>query len=189
MSKGQTRSPYNRSQRKAISRRLFLRGYSDADVARKLRVDYSTARRYREEWERDTQRAARDNPHILKDILANTIKALEELDEIRRECWEQYNDKKTSAPMKQGYLNTMLRAQEQRVKILGVFGVKQEFLLHLQQVQLFQAQLLGFLQRELCGADRDKLVAFLEGVNQQASNIVEGELVDDGIQELPSAVQ
>lgn len=161
---GRTKSKLSLNERKQRAFRKFNKGFGPADAYhdKKLNISYDTARRYYKEWEAKARESARKDPDFLRDILANTLRALEELDEIRRAAWKEYSKGSLNPQVRQSLLNTMLRAQEQRQKLMGVFGVRQEVFVYLQQFQLFQVQLLDFLKRKLCAEDREQLIEFLD---------------------------
>lgn len=150
-----------RTERKQRAFKLYSRGYNPADTARKIGVSYDTASRYHKEWKALAKTSAVENPTLLKEVLQNTIQMLEELDQIRQEAWEQYETAETHT-LKNAYLNTMLKAQEQRSRSLGVFGVKQEFFAYVQNIQIIQVKLMDFMRTELCADDRGKLIRMFE---------------------------
>jgi hypothetical protein len=139
---------------------MFLKGRTVTEVADAVGVAPDTASRYKAEYEQRWQEYARANPSFLRDILANTIRSLEELDTVRRSAWDRYENT-VSDSIRAQMLNTVLKAQEQRAKLLGVLGVKAEFLALVNNVQIVQNKLLDFMSRELCAADRAKLERFM----------------------------
>jgi hypothetical protein len=173
--KGKTKSKYNRTERKQRAFRYFLRGYTKADVAKNLKVSWDTADRYHKEWKQRAEEAAESNPAFLKDILVNTMQTLEELDEVRRETWHQYEECETHN-LRQGYLSLMIKAQDQRARLLQLFGVKQEYFAHVQSVQLVQAKLIEFMRRHLCETDRTKMEQFF---TNELATYIEAEVIEE----------
>lgn len=166
MPRGSTSSPYSLAERRDVAARMFSRGYSNAEVSRELRVHVDTVGRYRREYEADLVTQARNNPQMLTDVLLNTMRALDELDQVRQEAWQQYEQatNEEGEPrhnIRQQYLKTILQSQEQRSKLFGLFGVKSEFFAHVQNVRAVQSKLIEFMQENLCAEDRAKLERFL----------------------------
>lgn len=155
------------SERRERAFTLFSRGWTNAKIARDLHVDADTVGRYRQDYEDRMAEVLHNDPAFLRDIASNTIRMLEENEQVRREAWERY-ESATSDTNRVQYLNTIVKAQEQRSKLLGVLGVKHEFLLHVQNVQRVQEQLISFMRAELCASDRDKLQTYLEGLSLPA---------------------
>ena len=182
MPRGRTVSPLSLQQRKARARQRFIQGYSNDDIAAELGIHPTTVGIYRHEYEADLAEQAKANPQLLRDVLANTVRALAELDEVRRRAWEEYEASRTrhhlhcpecdhefdsivagGAQTRNQLLNTITKAQDQRAKLLGLFGVKQEFFLHVQSVRVVQEHLLAFMAQHLCSEDKQKLEHLLTG--------------------------
>lgn len=157
-----------------------MKGWTNADVARDLAVHPDTVARYRDEYEKRIDTIAKNNPGMLLEVIQNTVRAIEELDIVRMTAWREYEAKehveceacgnevpvaKVGPQTRNTFLKTVLAAQEQRHKLFGLFGVKQEFFMQVQQIRELQNKLLDFMQRELCAADREKLAAYLQGVD------------------------
>lgn len=160
MPRGRTRSRLSLSERREFASELFLKGFNVTDVARKLRVSWDTASSYKK-WHEDRVAAqAQENPQLLQDVLRNTVLSLQELDQIRASAWRQYHASE-SRQIKLQALNTIRSAQQDKAKLFGLFGVKQDFYLHVQNVTLVQTMLIEFLSRELCADDREKMDRFL----------------------------
>lgn len=166
MPRGSTASELSLHERREKAGKMFSRGASNSQVAKELNVHPDTARRYREEYEADLITSARNNPQMLTDVLLNTMRALDELDQVREEAWRMYEEALTDEgeprhTVRQTYLKTILSAQEQRAKLYGLFGVKAEFFAHVQNVRIVQQKLIQFMQTNLCAEDRSKLEEFL----------------------------
>lgn len=160
MGKGKTKSKLTLSERREEASELFAKGFNVSDVARRLRVSWETAKSYKLWHDERIENAATENPQLLQDVLKNTIASIGELDQIRKEAWRTYHTAE-SKQIKLQALNTIRQAQQDKAKLFGLFGVKQDFYVHVQNVTVVQNKILDFLSRELCEADRRKLEAFL----------------------------
>lgn len=161
MPRGKTSSPYGRAARKEKAFDYYSRGFSIIEVARELQVDRTTASRYKQLYENSLQSEATNNPTLLRDILRNTVRALTELDQVRAEAWKRYEATENEAT-KATFLNTALKALEQRAKLFQLFGVKAEYMAQVALIQRQQDELVRFLgEHEFCEPDRDAIVDFL----------------------------
>lgn len=177
--RGKSQSPYPLGQRRRLAFEKYVQGWTPTEVAGLLQVSLKTACRYRDEYEAEVTKQARENPGLLTDFLENTERMLRENNMIRARAWEGYEV--ASAPKKiecpecgeelhwpsashatiNQYLNTITKAQDQRAKLLGMFGVKAEFFTMVNNVRLLQDLLLQFMRAELCSADKAKLERLL----------------------------
>lgn len=160
MGRGTTTSPYTLGERKIKAFEMLLQGHTVGEVAEELVVSQDTASRYKKKFEEDLKEQAAANPNLLRNYLENTVRSLEELDMVRRRAWDRYEETQSDSIRAQ-MLNIALKAQSERSKLFGLFGVKQEYYIHVQQVHLVQQRLLQFMQRELCSEDRQKLERYL----------------------------
>lgn len=185
MPKGKTVSPYDLSERRERAFGYFTKGWTNKDVAKKLKVGADTVARYRSEYEARIGEIAAANPGMLTNVIENSIRALEETDLVKKHAWDEYEkagkDRIYECPeceaeikvpaaasnVRNMWLNTVLKAQEQRHKIFGLFGVKAEFFSMVDKVRRVQDRLIEFMQRELCAEDRAKLEKFLTGEMQE----------------------
>lgn len=147
-------------QRKEVAFELFKKGYTNAEVAREVKIHPDTAKRYRDAYETALAAEVASNPGLLRDVLGNTLRSLEELDRARAAAWKDYQEA-TSASAKKGFLDLVIKAQGERAKLFGLMGVKQDTLVYINGVKEMQDRLMDFLQRELCPADRKKIEKFL----------------------------
>lgn len=179
MPRGVTRSRLDLHDRKRLAFEMFTQGHNSRSVAQRLEIHPGTARMYREQWEERIQREAEHNPELLRDVITNTVQALHELDLVRVKAWEEYDEASgrtrlhcpncdedvfvaVSTPQTRNQLlATITRAQELRAKLLGLFGVKAEFMLHVQSIRRIQERLIAFMRTELCSADKQKLERLL----------------------------
>jgi transposase-like protein len=180
--RGRTDSELNLHERKRVAYDMFTRGHTNAQVASRLNVHPATVKNYREEYEEDLRSQMASNPGLLRNVLENTVRALAELDQVRQAAWDEYEaaardieaicpncahefiaGTSASATTRNQILGQITKAQELRSKLLGLFGVKQEFLLHVQHVRMVQDTLLTFMREQLCAADKAKLEELLIG--------------------------
>lgn len=178
-----TKSNLSLSQRREESFKMFARGHTNVEVARALKINKDTAASYREHYEKRIHAQAAANPGFLRDVLVNTFRALEEIDQIRSDAWKQISEERTISyeiecgecgaelearlqmPMgdeaRTKYQNVLLKAQDQRAKILGVLGVKSEVIAAMMQIKSVQDAILKFMVEKLCHDDKQELEAFL----------------------------
>lgn len=181
--KGKSKSKLGLSQRRERAFELFARGYTNADVARDLTVHADTVARYRELYNERIHAQAAANPNFLKDVVTNTMRSLEELDRIRADAWQHMESRtvrvehecpecehqwvekervEISDQTRAQYHNVLLKAQDQRSKLFGVLGVKQEVFVAIMQVKIVQDRILEWMAQNLEGDVRDALADFLE---------------------------
>lgn len=184
MPRGRTESPLDLTERKQLAFDRFAQGGRNAAIARELQVGADTVARYRAEYEASLHEVARDNPRLLQNVVENTIRMLNEADLIKSNAWERINngDKveyisvecpeceedievEVTHPIsdqnRTALLNTIMKTQDHKAKIYGVFGVKAEFLQQVANVKMVQELLIGWMRNNLCEADRDKLEEFM----------------------------
>lgn len=175
--RGKTASTLNLSERRERAFDLFRKGYTNADVARKVRVTSDTAAAYRKRFEELIQKQVADRPDLLSDVLGNTWRVVEETDMVRADAWRRLGKKRVHYCEECGepcgceqdpphsaisaYHSTLLKAQDIRMKVFGLLGVKQEYFIRVQEIEALQRKLLEFMSSSLCAADRDRLEAFL----------------------------
>jgi transposase-like protein len=148
-------------QRREAASTLFAKGYTNAEVSREMGVHPDTVTRYRAWHEQQLNAAARSNPHLLRDVLGNTLRSLEELDRVRAEAWKQYEASGLPS-VKKDFLKISLQAQSERAKLFGLMGVKQDTMIYINGVKELQDKLIDFMQKELCPEDRVKLEEYLQ---------------------------
>lgn len=177
MPRGRTDSPYNLSQRREKAFDLFMKGWTDVNVAERLQVTAETVARYRKEYMDTIELQARSNPSMLRQVLENTIVALEENATVRKSLWEEYESGKEplecghcgalldvpgpGATTRNQILKSILAAQDQRARLFGLFGVKQEYFVMVQNIQHVQEKLLDFLRTRLPADLRREVEALL----------------------------
>lgn len=212
MGRGRTKSKLTLGERRRKAGDLFAKGFSDDEVARELRVTRQTVNSYRRRYEEELHDEARKNPTLLREVLANTMRSLSELDRVRAEAWKHLKNRKTTEVLecqecghlnevaiayevsdqaRTQYLNVLLKAQDQRAKLFGVIGVKADMLVAVAQVKVIQDKVIDFIQRELGPESRAKLEAFLvkempqlalETDPTDAFEVVDGEVIEDSLE-------
>lgn len=183
MAKGKTKSKMGLRARREAAFRMFAQGATHEAIAKKLRVSRQTVTSYRKQYEAQLDAEAAANPRLLQDVLRNTVRSLRELDMIREDAWKRLEAKPRKVraacdgcgeentfevdlpPGDQArvqYQNVLLKAGEQRAKLFGVMGVKQEVFVAITNVQIVQNRMLDWMGRNLCADDREALASFLE---------------------------
>lgn len=67
---------------------LHVKGYSYNEISSFLSISVTEAKNYIEEYRKIIQRQAEKDPYFLERIQFNTVKALQEFDQISKEAWE-----------------------------------------------------------------------------------------------------
>lgn len=179
---GKSTSKLSLSKRRERAFILFARGYTNSDVAKDITVAPDTVAKYRKLYESRIHAQAAANPNFLREVVENTVRTLEELDQIRADAWahmksrkevrhhtcphceEEFVERETieiSDSTRAQYQRILLSAQDQRAKLMGLLGIKHEVVVSIMQVKVVQDKLLEFMGGSLCAADRIKLENFL----------------------------
>lgn len=67
---------------------LHVKGYSNHEISSLLSINIDTAKEYIAEYKKLLQHQAESDPYFLEKLQYNTIKALDEFDQISKEAWE-----------------------------------------------------------------------------------------------------
>lgn len=67
---------------------MHIKGYSYREIASLLSINVDKAKLYVKEYKNIIQKKADEDPYFLEKIQYNTIKALQEFDQISKEAWE-----------------------------------------------------------------------------------------------------
>lgn len=70
---------------------LYVKGYSYHEIATLLSIKVADAKDYINEYKKILNRQAEEDPYFLERIQFNTIKALQEFDQLSKEAWETVN--------------------------------------------------------------------------------------------------
>ncbi len=183
MAKGSTKSKLSLKERRERAFDLIGRGYKDVDIAADIGVSRQTAASYRRTYEDDLVRRAAEQPDVVGNAVANIFRLLAELDDVRTmahkklarrkkkvsitcdSCLHEMEFTYQEPPNDQAtvqYQNVLLKAADQRAKVLGLMGVKQEVFVEIQNVNIVQQRLIGWLQTYLPQEWRVKLADFME---------------------------
>lgn len=172
MPRGRTASTLSLSLRRERAYELMVRGFNNTDIAKDLQVTPDTVGRYRADYESDLAEQSARNPRLLTNVLENTNRTLVELDEVRKSAWKLYETTDRESTKLQA-LRTLTSANQQRAALFGLIGMKQEYLIHVQNIQNMQNALLEWMRSNLCQEDRDALERFISAELQQYMGSVE----------------
>lgn len=70
---------------------LYVKGYNYGEIATLLSISTTQAKEYIGEYKKLLERQAEDDPYFLERVQFNTIKALQEFDQLSKEAWETVN--------------------------------------------------------------------------------------------------
>jgi len=70
---------------------LYVKGYSYSEIAQLLSQPIDKTKDYIKEYKKILNRQAEDDPYFLEKLQFNTIKALQEFDQLSKEAWETVN--------------------------------------------------------------------------------------------------
>ena len=161
MTRGKTASTMALAARRRRAKELFTRGFGPHEVAQETGVTLDTARRYHRQFADEIRDQANANPHLLRDLLPNTVRALSEIDQVRQEAWRNYQTSRSDSA-KSTFLSLALKAGAERHKVLQLFGVKAEYMGQVALLQRQQEALIKFLsEHEFCDRDREQIIDFI----------------------------
>jgi hypothetical protein len=67
---------------------LYIKGYSNHEISSLMSLSVNQVKKHIEEYKKIISRQADDDPYFLERIQFNTLKALNEFDELTKEAWE-----------------------------------------------------------------------------------------------------
>lgn len=70
---------------------LHVKGYSKNEIATLMTLTASEVKEYIEEYKLLLNKSAEEDPYFLERVQFNTLKALQEFDELSKEAWETIN--------------------------------------------------------------------------------------------------
>lgn len=70
---------------------LYVKGYGYAEIAQLLSISVDKTKSYITEYKKILNRQAEEDPYFLEKLQFNTIKALQEFDQLSKEAWETVN--------------------------------------------------------------------------------------------------
>lgn len=180
MPRGRTRSSLNRSERIERAYELFARGYTNADVARELRVSPDTVTSYRRLYEEKLRNTAESNPNLFNEVLLNTQRQIVELDQVRKDAWAQirqnrrvsftcencgedgFIDIPISDANRSKFHKTILTAQQMRAQLHQLLNNRTEVLIRHENTQIAQRKILAWMKDHLPLEMREQLAMFIE---------------------------
>lgn len=175
-----SKSKLSLGKRRERAFELFARGYTNADVKRDLGVGSDAVAGYRKLYNERIHAQAASNPGFLSDVLQNTLRILEELDQVRADAWKQISKDRTirmecphcertfkiKVPLtdqtRAQYHNVVLKALDSRAKVFGILGVKSEMFAQVQGVQYVQGKIIEYLTKNLPPQYREELATYME---------------------------
>lgn len=182
----------NLSKRRERAFQLFARGYTNADAKKDLGVSNDTIAGYRKLFNERIHAQAASNPEFLSDVLANTMRVLEETEQVRADAWKHLEDRtvkiecpscehtfKVKMPVadqtRAQYHNVILKALDSRAKLFGILGIKAEVFAAVQATQHVQVKIIEWMMKNLNPDDRDALASYMES---ELSEYVGGPLLE-----------
>lgn len=94
---------------------LHVKGYSKNEIATLMTLTVTEVKEYIEEYKKFLNRAADEDPYFLEKVQFNTLKALQEFDELSKEAWETINIATDHG---------MVAARIQAIKLAGEIATK-----------------------------------------------------------------
>lgn len=94
---------------------LFVKGYNYSEISALLSLTVDKAKSYVVEYKKILNRQAESDPYFLEKLQFNTIKALQEFDQLSKEAWETINIATDHG---------MIPARIQAIKLAGELATK-----------------------------------------------------------------
>lgn len=94
---------------------LHVKGYNYAEISTLLSLSIEKTKGYIKEYKKILNRQAEDDPYFLEKLQFNTIKALQEFDQLSKEAWETINIATDHG---------MIPARIQAIKLAGELATK-----------------------------------------------------------------
>lgn len=94
---------------------LYVKGYSKSEIGTLMTLTANEVKEYIEEYKLFLNRSAEEDPYFLERIQFNTLKALQEFDELSKEAWETINIATDHG---------MVAARIQAIKLAGEIATK-----------------------------------------------------------------
>lgn len=70
---------------------LYVKGYNYSEIATLMSISVDKAKSHVKEYKKILNRQAEEDPYFLEKLQFNTIKALQEFDQLSKEAWETVN--------------------------------------------------------------------------------------------------
>ena len=67
---------------------MYIKGYKMSEISTVMNITAKKARKYVNDYKQVLQRRSEEDPYFLEKVQYNTLKALDEFDEVSKEAWE-----------------------------------------------------------------------------------------------------
>jgi hypothetical protein len=94
---------------------LHVKGYSNREISALMALKINEVKDYIDEYKRILNKTVEDDPYFLERVQFNTVKALQEFDQLSKEAWETINIATD---------NGMVAARIQAIKLAGEIASK-----------------------------------------------------------------
>lgn len=170
---------------------LHVKGYKFSEIASLLSISVKDAKANVEEYKKILSRQADEDPYFLEKLQFNTIKALQEFDQISKEAWETVNIA-TDHGMVAARIQALKLAGDiatkkaQLHKLMGGNQADTEYIARMQRAesvnQVLSRVLRDVISKHPAIADevRKELSIAFEIMNNGAQEYEEGEVIEDG---------
>ena len=170
---------------------LHVKGYKYSEIASLLSISVKEAKENITEYKRILSRQADEDPYFLEKLQFNTIKALQEFDQISKEAWETVNIA-TDHGMVAARIQALKLAGDiatkkaQLHKLMGGNQADTEYIARMQRAesvnQVLSRVLRDVISKHPAIADevRKELSIAFEIMNNGAQEYEEGEVIEDG---------
>ena len=168
---------------------LYVKGYNYAEISTLLSLSVDKTKSYIKEYKKILNRQAEDDPYFLERVQFNTVKALQEFDELSKEAWETISIA-TDHGMVPARIQAIKLAGElatkkaQLHKLLGVNTSDGEYIARMQKAenvnQILSRVLRDVISKypEIADAVRRELAIAFE-IMQDIEVIEEAEVIED----------
>ena len=147
---------------------LYVKGYNYNEIATLLTLPIEKAKNYIAEYKKILNRQAEEDPYFLEKLQFNTIKALQEFDQLSKEAWETVNIATDHG---------MIPARIQAIKLAGDLATKKAQLHKLLSGNTTDNQYIARMQRaENVNQILSKVLRDVIAKHPEISNEVRAEL-------------
>lgn len=117
---------------------LHIKGYSMHEIASLMTLKTNDVKQYIEEYKKILNKQADEDPYFLERVQFNTVKALQEFDQLSKEAWETINIATDHG---------MVPARIQAIKLAGELATKKAQLHKLLGVQTSDGEYIARMQK------------------------------------------
>jgi hypothetical protein len=147
---------------------LFVKGYTYSEIATLLSLPIDKTKNHVKEYKKILNRQAEDDPYFLEKLQFNTIKALQEFDQLSKEAWETVNIATDHG---------MIPARIQAIKLAGELATKKAQLHKLLTGNTTDNQYIARMQKaENVNQILSKVLRDVIGLHPEIANEVRKEL-------------